>query len=70
MGRLAVPPRVAVLSSCELGLNDVCLGDESIGFSTALLAAGTAAAVASVGLVADDTAGTGPAASRRRGRAG
>ena len=54
--RLAAPPRVAVLSSCELGLNDVRPGDESIGFSTALLAAGTAAVVASVGLVADDAA--------------
>jgi hypothetical protein len=54
--RLAVPPRVAVLSCCELGLNDVRPGDETIGFSTALLAAGTASVIASVGLVADDAA--------------
>jgi tetratricopeptide (TPR) repeat protein len=54
--RLAVPPRVAVLSCCELGLNDVRPGDETIGFSAALLAAGTATVIGSVGLVADDAA--------------
>jgi CHAT domain-containing protein len=54
--RLAAPPRIAVLSCCELGLNDVRPGDETIGFSTALLATGTATVIASVGLVADDAA--------------
>jgi hypothetical protein len=68
--RLAKPPRVAVLSSCELGLNDVRPGDESIGFSSALLAAGTAAVVASVGLVADDAAMRTMVAFHRRLAAG
>jgi tetratricopeptide (TPR) repeat protein len=54
--RLAAPPRIAVLSSCELGLSDTRPGDESIGMTTALLAAGTATVVASVGRVADDAA--------------
>jgi hypothetical protein len=52
----AVPADHPVLSCCELGLSDVRPGDETIGFSTALLAAGTATVIASVGLVADDAA--------------
>jgi tetratricopeptide (TPR) repeat protein len=56
--RLAVPPGMVVLSSCELGLGDVRPGDESFGLATALLAAGSATVVASVSRVADDTAMT------------
>jgi CHAT domain-containing protein len=54
--QLSVAPRVAVLSACELGLADVRPGHESVGLSTALIAAGTATVVASVGRVADDVA--------------
>ncbi|BCJ74905.1 CHAT domain-containing protein [Catellatospora sp. IY07-71] len=54
--QLSVAPRVAVLSACELGLADVRPGHESVGLSTALIAAGTATVVASVSRVADDVA--------------
>ncbi|WP_027345134.1 CHAT domain-containing protein [Hamadaea tsunoensis] len=54
--QLAAPPRRAVLSTCDLGLADVRPGDESIGLTTALIAAGTVTVVASVGRVADDVA--------------
>jgi len=53
----AVPP-VVVLSSCDLGLNDVRPGDETLGMATALLSAGSATVVASVSRVADETAMT------------
>ena len=54
--RLARPPSMIVLSSCELGLSDVRPGDESFGMASALLAAGTSTVIASVSRVADDTA--------------
>jgi hypothetical protein len=54
--QLATPPQVAVLSTCDLGLSDVRPGDESIGMSTALIAAGTVTVIASVSRVADDVA--------------
>ena len=54
--RLDRPPRLVVLSSCELGLSDVRPGDESFGLSSALLVAGTATVVSSVSRVADDAA--------------
>jgi CHAT domain-containing protein len=56
VARLRRPPRLAVLSSCEVGLGDVRPGDESIGMSTALLAAGTATVIASVSRVPDTAA--------------
>jgi tetratricopeptide (TPR) repeat protein len=74
--QLKAPPQVAVLSTCDLGLSDVRPGDESIGMTTALIAAGTVTVIASVTRVADDVAmrvmtalhrelvrGTGPAAA-------
>jgi CHAT domain-containing protein len=54
--RLTRPPALVMMSSCELGLNDVRPGDESIGMASALLAAGTATVIASVCRVADDAA--------------
>jgi len=54
--RLARAPLMTVLSSCDLGLTDVRPGDETFGVVTALLTAGSAAVVASVARVADDTA--------------
>lgn len=54
--RLARPPSLVVLSSCELGLTEVRPGDETFGLASALLAAGTATVVASVARVADDAA--------------
>ncbi|MET8043454.1 CHAT domain-containing tetratricopeptide repeat protein [Micromonospora sp. NPDC005215] len=56
--RLRVAPSMVVLSSCDLGLADVRPGDETFGMSTALLAAGTATVVASVGRVSDEVAMT------------
>jgi tetratricopeptide (TPR) repeat protein len=49
-------PATVVLSSCDLGLADVRPGDETLGMATALLNAGSAAVVASVARVADETA--------------
>jgi hypothetical protein len=54
--RLRRPPSLIVLSCCDLGLTDVRPGDESFGLASALLAAGTATVVASVGRIADDAA--------------
>jgi hypothetical protein len=54
--RLGRPPKIAVLSTCDLGLNDVRPGDESVGMTTALIAAGTATVLASVSRIADDVA--------------
>jgi len=50
------PPGTVVLSSCDLGLADVRPGDETLGLSTALLAAGASTVIASVARVADHTA--------------
>jgi hypothetical protein len=64
--RIATSPLVAVLSTCELGLSEVRPGDESIGMSAALIAAGTTTVIASVGRVADDAAMRAMAAFHRR----
>jgi CHAT domain-containing protein len=50
------PPGTVVLSSCDLGLADVRPGDETLGLSTALLAAGASTVIASVARVADHAA--------------
>lgn len=49
-------PGTIVLSSCDLGLADVRPGDETLGMTTALLAAGAGTVVASVTRVGDDDA--------------
>ena len=54
--RVPAIPALVVLSSCDLGLNDVRPGDETLGMTTALLNAGSSTVVASVNRVADDTA--------------
>jgi CHAT domain-containing protein len=54
--RLGAAPRTVVLSACDLGLADIRPGDESVGMTTALIAAGAATVVASVGRIADDVA--------------
>ncbi|WP_433291125.1 CHAT domain-containing protein [Actinoplanes sp. CA-030573] len=54
--RLRRPPALVVLASCELGLTEVRPGGEAFGMASALLAAGTATVVASVGRVADEAA--------------
>ncbi len=56
--RVAETPPMVVLSSCDLGLTDVRPGDETLGMVTALLSAGSATVVASVGRVADEAAMT------------
>jgi tetratricopeptide (TPR) repeat protein len=53
---LAAPPRLAVLSSCDVGRAVVRPGDEILGFTAALLYAGTPTVVAGVTRVADDVA--------------
>jgi CHAT domain-containing protein len=52
--RLDAVPAVVVLAACDLGRADVRPGDETIGMTAALLAAGTSTVVASVGRIADD----------------
>lgn len=49
-------PSLVVLSACDLGLHDTRPGDESLGVTTALLAAGAATVIASVARVADEVA--------------
>jgi hypothetical protein len=56
VAHLGTAPAIVVLSSCDLGLNDVRPGDETLGMVTALLSAGSSTIVASVSRVADDTA--------------
>ncbi|GIF22102.1 hypothetical protein Ate02nite_48320 [Paractinoplanes tereljensis] len=56
LARLRRAPGLVVLASCELGLTEVRPGDETCGMASALLAAGTATVVASVGRVADEAA--------------
>jgi tetratricopeptide (TPR) repeat protein len=51
--RLGTAPVLVVLAACDLGLADVRPGDETIGMTTALLAAGTSTVVAGVGRIAD-----------------
>lgn len=53
---LAAAPRLAVLSSCDVGRAVVRAGDEILGFTAALLYAGTPTVVAGVTRVADDAA--------------
>jgi CHAT domain-containing protein/tetratricopeptide (TPR) repeat protein len=54
--RLHTPPALVVLASCDLGLADVRPGDETVGMTTALLAAGTSTVVAAVTRIADHAA--------------
>jgi CHAT domain-containing protein len=51
---LTSAPRHVVLSSCDVGRTVVRPGEEVLGFSAALLYAGTATVIASVARVADD----------------
>jgi CHAT domain-containing protein len=53
VGQIAAPATV-VLSSCDLGLADVRAGDETLGMTTALLAAGAGTVISSVTRVGDD----------------
>jgi tetratricopeptide (TPR) repeat protein len=53
---LAVPPRHAVLSACDVGRTVVRAGDEILGFTAALLYAGTASVVSSMVRVPDEVA--------------
>jgi CHAT domain-containing protein len=54
--RLKKPPRCVILSACEVGRADVRSGDEHLGFTAALLHAGTATVISSGAQVADDSA--------------
>jgi CHAT domain-containing protein len=54
--RLGVTPAQIILSSCDLGLSDVRLGDEMLGMTSSLLSTGSCTVVASVSRVGDETA--------------
>jgi tetratricopeptide (TPR) repeat protein len=54
--QLAIPPRLAVLSACDVGRTVVRAGDEILGFTAALLYAGTATVVSSMVRVPDEAA--------------
>ncbi|HSV67896.1 MAG TPA: CHAT domain-containing protein [Mycobacteriales bacterium] len=54
--QLAVPPGLAILSACDVGRTVVRAGDELLGFTAALLYAGTPTVVAGVARVADEAA--------------
>jgi tetratricopeptide (TPR) repeat protein len=54
--RLSVPPRQVVLSACDVGRSVVRPGDEILGFTAALLHAGTPTVISSVSRVADEVA--------------
>ena len=54
--RLDRPAALVVLAACDLGLADVRPGDETVGMTSALLAAGTSTVVAAVARVADESA--------------
>ena len=54
--RLSVPPRQVVLSACDVGRAVVRPGDEILGFTAALLHAGTPTVISSVTRVADEVA--------------
>jgi CHAT domain-containing protein len=45
-----------VLSSCDLGRSTVAIGNETLGFTAALLHAGTSTVVSSLAKVPDDMA--------------
>jgi CHAT domain-containing protein len=69
--RLERPANLVVLAACDLGLADVRPGDETVGMTSALLAAGTSTVVAAVARVADESAAglmTRFHAAYRRGR--
>jgi CHAT domain-containing protein len=51
--RLSRPPRRVILSACELGRADVRIGDEHLGFTAALLYAGTRTVISSGVLIPD-----------------
>jgi hypothetical protein len=53
---LAVPPRQVVLSACDVGRAEVRSGEEILGFTAALLYAGTSTVVASVARLPDEVA--------------
>jgi tetratricopeptide (TPR) repeat protein len=50
------PPGHVVLSSCDLGRSTVAVGNETLGFTAALLHSGTSTVVSSLGRVPDDMA--------------
>jgi CHAT domain-containing protein len=52
--RLATAPGHVVLSACDVGRAVVRAGDELVGFTAALLHAGTASVVASVARIPDE----------------
>ncbi len=52
---LSAPPRHAVLSACDVGRTVVRAGDEILGFTAALLYAGTSSVVSSLVRVPDET---------------
>ncbi len=54
--RLSVPPRQVVLSACDVGRAVVRPGDEILGFTAALLHAGTPTVISSVTRIADEVA--------------
>lgn len=56
IARLANPPRHVTLSACDVGRSVVAVGDETLGFTAALLYAGTSTVVSSVARVAHDVA--------------
>jgi CHAT domain-containing protein len=51
---LARAPRTLVLSACDSGLSEVCVGDELMGLTASLLALGTRSVVAATCPVPDD----------------
>jgi CHAT domain-containing protein len=54
--RLSTPPRQVVLSACDAGRAVVRPGDETLGFTAALLHIGTPTVISSVSRVADEVA--------------
>lgn len=54
--RLRRPPRLIILSACDLGTPDTRPGDELLGFAAALIGMGTRAIIASVAPVPDSGA--------------
>jgi tetratricopeptide (TPR) repeat protein len=53
---LTAAPGNVVLSACDVGRSDVRIGDEVLGFTAALLYAGTSTVISSPALVSDDLA--------------
>jgi tetratricopeptide (TPR) repeat protein len=67
---LSVAPGQVILSACDVGRTVVRPGEEVLGFTAALLYAGTATAISSVTRVADDLAMSTMSAYHRELRAG